>query len=459
MSSLHILKSSTRVTQSILAGFFVCVLLTLSVFLSSQPSKVAAEETVTELRAKIEQGQAELRKIEAEIAKYEHELTTVGAEKKTLQSAIHELDLARKKIQGDVRATEQKITTTDLEIEELSREIQIKELEILRDQEAVAASFREIDIYENQSMVEMLFAYNSLAEVWSVLEYQTVLRDSLRDDMRTLDALKKEYENAQARSLSKRADLSALKGELSGEQKALDQTRTHKDVLLKKTKNQEAGYQQLLSEKKAAREKFEKEMAAYEAQIKFILNPTTIPPAGSGVLKWPIDGVFMGGCAGRSSTYGNAHCITQYFGNTAFAQSGAYNGNGHNGIDFGIPQGTKILAALGGKVVETGNTDAVPGCMSYGKWILLQHANGLSTLYAHLSAVSVTTGEQVTKGQLIGYSGNTGYSTGPHLHFTLFASAGVNVVRLGDVKAITSCGPARVPVAGYEAYLNPMSYL
>lgn len=451
---MTMLRSSFMIVSSLC--FFVTAFVSMS---TRTHETVHAQESVTELRAKIEQSQTELRKIEEEIAKYEKELTSVGAEKKTLQNAIHELDLARKKIQSDVRATEQKIKTTDLEIEELGREIQIKELEIRRDQEAVAASFRTLDTYETQNMVEMLLAYESLAEIWEAIEYQTVLRESLREDMRSLTERKEAYEVAQARSITKRADLDTLKGELSGEQKALDQTRTHKDSLLKETKNQEAGYQQLLAEKKAAREKFEKEMAAYEAQIKFILNPTTIPAAGSGVLTWPVDGAFMTGCAGRSSVYGNTHCVTQYFGNTAFAQSGAYNGKGHNGIDFGIPQGTKILSAQNGKVVETGNTDAVPGCLSYGKWILIEHPNGLSTLYAHLSAVSVSNGEVIAKGQLIGYSGNTGYSTGPHLHFSVFASAGVNVVRLGDVKAITSCGPARVPVAGYEAYLNPMSYL
>ncbi len=439
-----------------------CVLILTGALLhhSAPEREIAfAQESVTELRAKIEQSQAELRKIEEEIAKYEKELTTVGAEKKTLQNAINELDLARKKIQSDVRATEQKMKTTDLEIEELGREIQIKELEIRRDQEAVAASFRTIDTYETQSMVEMLLAYESLADIWNAIEYQAALRESLRADMRSLSERKKEYEDAQGRSIDMREDLDTLKGELSSEQKALDQTRTHKDSLLKQTKNQEAGYQQLLTEKKAAREKFEKEMAAYEAQIKFILNPTTIPAAGSGVLGWPVDGSFMVGCAGRTGTYGNEHCITQYFGNTAFAQSGAYNGKGHNGVDFGIPQGTKVVAAQNGTVVEAGNTDAVPGCLSYGRWILIRHPNGLSTLYAHLSAVSVNTGDTVAKGQLIGYSGNTGYSTGPHLHFSVFASAGVNVVRLGEVKAITSCGAARVPVAGFEAYLNPMSYL
>jgi murein DD-endopeptidase MepM/ murein hydrolase activator NlpD len=167
----------------------------------------------------------------------------------------------------------------------------------------------------------------------------------------------------------------------------------------------------------------------------------------------------MENCPSRKSAYGNDYCITQYFGNTAFAQSGAYNGKGHNGIDCGIPTGTKVLATLGGTVIETGNTDAVPGCLSYGKWILIEHGNGLSSLYGHLSSVNVSTGQTVSTGQLIGHSGNTGYSTGPHLHFTVFASKGVQVVRLGDVKSITSCGAARVPVAGFEAYINPIDYL
>lgn len=418
-----------------------------------------AEETAAELRAKILQSKIELQKIEEEIKKFEQELTQVGAEKKTLQNAIHQLDLARKKIEGDVRATEQKISSADLEIEELEREIHIKELQMQRDLDAIGASFRTIDQLENDTMVEMLLAHESLADVWDALEEQVLVRESLRIDLKALAALKQEYESAKSRTLAKRSELDVLKTELSGEQSALDQTRAQKDTLLDATESEEANYQRLLAEKKAAREKFEKEMSSYEAQLKFILDPASIPAAGSGVLRWPIDPSIMSGCLDRTATFGNKFCITQYFGNTAFAQSGAYNGQGHNGVDFGVSPGTKVTAALAGRVVETGNTDAVPGCLSYGKWILLEHANGLSTLYAHLSAISVTQGQQVQSGQLIGYSGNTGYSTGPHLHFTVFASKGVNVVRLGEVKAITSCGAARVPVAGYEAYLNPMDYL
>jgi len=441
-------------------GFILCMVACIAfVGVTYTTQHAGAQESAAELRAKILKSQVELKKIEEEIQKFEHELTQVGAEKKTLQNAIHQLDLSRKKIQGDVRATEQKISSTDLEIEELEREIHIKEIEIQRDLDAIGVSFRTIDQLENETMVEMLLAHNSLAEVWDTLEEQLLVRESLRADLKALSALKREYEAAKSRALSKRNELGVLKSELSGEQSALDQTRAQKDTLLDATESEEANYQRLLAEKKAAREKFEKEMASFEAQLKFILDPSSIPAAGSGVLRWPVDPSIMSGCLSRTATFGNKFCLTQYFGNTAFAQSGAYNGQGHNGIDFGISPGTKVVASLAGRVVETGNTDAVPGCLSYGKWILLQHANGLSTLYAHLSAVSVSQGQQVQTGQLIGYSGNTGYSTGPHLHFTVYASKGVNVVRLGEVKAITSCGAARVPVAGYEAYLNPMDYL
>ena len=68
-------------------------------------------------------------------------------------------------------------------------------------------------------------------------------------------------------------------------------------------------------------------------------------------------------------------------------------------------------------------------------------------------------GQSISTGDVIGFSGNTGYSTGPHLHFTVFASQGVQVVRLGDVKKITNCGNVRIPIAPLDAYLNPLSYL
>ena len=86
----------------------------------------------------------------------------------------------------------------------------------------------------------------------------------------------------------------------------------------------------------------------------------------------------------------------------------------HRGIDYGCPMGTEILASEDGTVQAVANLDA-----GYGKYIKLNHAEGYSSYYAHLSQNNVRQGQTVKKGQVIGLSGNSGNSTGPHLHFEI----------------------------------------
>lgn len=190
------------------------------------------------------------------------------------------------------------------------------------------------------------------------------------------------------------------------------------------------------------REQFERELRAIEEELRIEIDPASIPPSGKGILRWPLDSIR----------------ITQYFGNSPFATANpqVYGGKGHNGVDFSASRGSRVKASLSGTVMGVGNTDAVRGCYSYGKWILLKHNNGLATLYAHLDVISVNDGQSVVTGDTIGFSGNTGFSTGPHLHFSVYASEGVRVQKF--TKSI-NCKNAVVPIAPREAYLNPLSYL
>lgn len=89
--------------------------------------------------------------------------------------------------------------------------------------------------------------------------------------------------------------------------------------------------------------------------------------------------------------------------------------HGHNGVDFGAPIGTSVYAAMDGIVTLTRSDGGWNG--GYGNYIVIKHTNGVQTLYAHLDSISVNKGESVERGQSIGKSGNTGRSTGPHLHF------------------------------------------
>lgn len=88
--------------------------------------------------------------------------------------------------------------------------------------------------------------------------------------------------------------------------------------------------------------------------------------------------------------------------------------HGYNGVDFGAPAGTPIYAAAGGEVIVAKATGYNGG---YGEYVVIKHANGTQTLYAHCSSVAVAVGNTVSAGEVIGYVGSTGRSTGNHLHF------------------------------------------
>jgi len=398
---------------------------------------------IDDLKNQISDRSQRIQELEGEIKEYEEDLQEIGEEKQTLQNAIGSLDVSRKKIGTDINLTETRIGTTNLEIQKIAFDVQSKEEQIATNQEAVASTLRTMNEIESDSLVEAVLAYENLGEVWERVETLERFQIAMREDIRELAALRDELTGKKLESEGKKQELVGYRNQLSGQKRVLDENRQEKDRLLSITKNEETNYQTLLAQKRAAREQFERELQDLEAQLEFALDPASIPPAGEGILSWPLD----------------THRVTQYFGNTPFAKSGAYDGRGHNGIDLGASLGTRVKAALGGTVVGIGNTDEVRGCYSYGKWALIKHHNGLSTLYAHLSIINVQAGQAVSTGEVIGFSGNTGYSTGPHLHFTVYLSDAVEIVRLSDIKSITNCGAARIPIAPLKAYLNPLDYL
>jgi murein DD-endopeptidase MepM/ murein hydrolase activator NlpD len=116
---------------------------------------------------------------------------------------------------------------------------------------------------------------------------------------------------------------------------------------------------------------------------------------------------------------------------------------------------------LGGTVVGTGNTDLKAGCYSFGRWIMIKHNNGLSTIYGHLSLIKVSIGQTVSTGDVIGLSGYSGYvyppgPAGAHLHLGVYATAGVEIKQFIQSRG---CKQVIVPIADTKAYLDPMLYL
>ncbi len=433
--------NNNRVRQVI--SFILGISIILIPFFVTQLQNVNAQSDIEKLRSQISDKNNKLTDIEQEIERYKKDLQKVGAEKNSLQKAINKLELERKKVRADISYTQNRIGTTDLEISKLNIEIEDTSISIKEKEDAIREILRRLRESDDTTMIETLLNNDNLSEFWgSIVELENV-RNAMGNEIKSLVSQKILLIGKKTNNTKKRGELVSLKEQYSDQNIVLENNKYEKNNLLTITKNDESAYQVLLREKETARKQLLREVEEIESQIQFILDPNTIPKPGTAVFKWPLD---------------NPR-ITQYFGYTKFALSGAYNGSKHNGMDLGATTGTKIYAPLTGTVRNTGDTDLIAGCYSWGKWALIDHPNGLSTLFAHMSQVAVSPGQKVKTGDIVGYVGNTGYSTGSHLHYTLYVTAGVEVLRFNQFKTTTGCGPALSPFAAIEAYLDPIDYL
>ena len=138
----------------------------------------------------------------------------------------------------------------------------------------------------------------------------------------------------------------------------------------------------------------------FSAEKVLFLPDARLPKAqlreiSGDLFKWPVRGVITSWYGWRKDPFSGRNSL-------------------HNGIDIGVPTGTPVGAAMEGTVIETGYSPIM------GKYVILSHSGGWKTLYAHLSSILAQEGQYVSKGSRIALSGNTGYSTGPHLHFTVY---------------------------------------
>lgn len=413
-------------------GFVILIILT-TVSLNT-----AHAGLIDDLKSKIQNRNSQLEQIKKEEEALQQEVQKVIQEKQTLQTAVQQLDLSKRRLEKDINATESQIGTAELTIEQLSLEIKEIEEDVSESKEALGESIRAVNSADNESMIESLLTHDTLTEVWDRLASLSQFRESIRDRVASLENLKINLNDKVASNISTKANLENFQEELDDQKQVVLINKQTKDELLTQTKNEEAEYNRLLAQKRAQREQFERELFDLESQLNIAIDPSRLPAAGSGVLRWPLD----------------SFVITQQFGRTA--DSGRLYASGtHNGVDFGVAQGTPVKSAASGTVSATGNTDNGT-CLSYGKWVLVEHPNGLSTLYAHLSLVKAVKGQAVNMGEVIGYSGNTGYSTGPHLHLTVYATQGVRVQQYSNS---INCKNVTIPIADPKAYLDPMQYL
>lgn len=417
----------------------IAVIFCGAIFYSSTPVHGA---TIEELKNEIDERNLELKKLQQEIDELDKIIQKTEGESQTLKGELDKINSTIAQLNKQVQVAEKKIVSTELDIDRLLMEISQKEKDIKFDRESVKNMIRLMNESEFDSAVEILFSKENFSAGWTDVDSLEQLQRGVNERITTLEAKKAELIKNKNDLNSQKEALTNLKQELIDRKNIANQNKNYKNKLLTETKNQEENYKKLLADKKKKMNDLEREVFDYEAQMKVAIDPTSFPKEGNRVLIWPVDAPY----------------ITQKFGITSDSKR-LYASGSHNGVDFRAKQGTTIRATSRGTIMGLGDTDSSCDGVSYGKWVLIKHPNGLATLYAHLSVVKVYLGEEVDEGRVLGYSGNTGYSEGPHLHFTVFVGSAVRVAGPKEYKS-KICGTYLImPLAPANAYLDPMSYL
>jgi peptidoglycan DL-endopeptidase CwlO len=328
--------------------------------------------TISSYGDKIERLTAEVAEIRTREAAVQERLAVKQAE---LNDAVAELDAAQERL-AQVRA-------------QLKRALMALRERLIAMYETGSPDFVSVIIGSNDlddlaARTEYLNRLHGMDE--AVVGRVRDLRDEVQDLVSRLRDSKDRIESARDAIASEKEALTATRTTLQSHQQELVSARADREAALRKIRVHEEELDGDLSE-------LQGKIAAQLAETGATPLPAGPIKGGSGSMIWPVDGAVVSGFGSRTI-------------------NGSYEY--HPGIDIAVGEGTPIRAAMTG-TVSLQQSDAESG--GYGNFTCIDHGGGLSTCYAHQSSFVATFGQSVSQGDIIGYTGCTGYCLGPHLHF------------------------------------------
>jgi len=412
---------------AIFIGFFLLLgIFSLAFFGFKNP--VVQAGLIEELRREITEHRQAIQELEEQVQETEGDLVDTRRIERSLQTQIQIIEGEIKRLELEIEITEEKITEATLTIQKLELEITQTNEDITTQRNRIRVLLQTIYEEEDRTFVELVLGADAFSEVFDQVHYTELLQREIADLLAELKDLKDALEQQKTQVEQERVTLDLLKNELGVRKTLAEDQREEKEYLLRITQRKEFNFQELLQDLQEQQKEIEQGIIDLEARLRHTIDPSTLPQ-GKGILAWPVVEIR----------------ITQGYGPTG--ETGFTNPwyTFHNGIDIAPKTGigTPVFASAGGTVVGVGDD----GRYAYGRWVAIDHQNGLTTLYTHLSLQAVSVGQTVERGTVIGYIGSTGFSTGPHLHFGAYAS---NTFFIEE----RWYGP--LPVGGS---LNPLEYL
>lgn len=366
-----------------------------------------------------------------QIQKLKKNADSLSAKKKELQKKLNALSdsktstLERKKLLDEkIEVIAAQIANSEAQVSKYSGLIDREQSQLDDAQKKEAAQYalyrRRVRAMEERGTISywsVLFKASSFTDLLSRLDFINEIMDSDQNVITRLQRLQEQIktrkvslESNRAASLAVKSDLVAKKSDLSAQQQEADNlvaqidqdSSDYQDTLdaLSKEEDEIQARVVKMSEELAAKEEAARKAQEEEAKRNGgTSGGTAVPPATSseGYI-WPV----------------SSHRISSPYG---YRPASATNGIGstfHKGIDIaGVGYGSPVHAAKSGTVLLAQYSN------SYGNFVVISHGSGNTTLYAHMSSLAVSAGQYVKQGTVIGYTGSTGHSTGPHLHFEI----------------------------------------
>jgi murein DD-endopeptidase MepM/ murein hydrolase activator NlpD len=386
----------SRVTRRILLGLVVVLAVAAPALGDDiRDKKQSVDQQIASLDSRLAQHRAGERALRGEI-------DAVTDRIRRLEAQVGDVSLQLDSLEQDLALHRQRLE----KLTQLFR-LQSGRLTVLRQQYALSVKRldrRLVDIYVSgqPSMIEFLFGARSIDDVIDSVNYLDMIG---REDKRIafeVALAKAQMQKARARTAAIRktvagaeriisaraAQVAETRSALVGARDSLATTRQNKEVALSALSAKERAEAEEIDSLRAVSAQLGDQIrAAQAAAAARAAGGSSAPlPSSSSGFAWPVSGP-----------------VTSPF--------GWRWGRMHEGIDIGVSYGTPIHAAASGTVIYCGWEGG------YGNLVAIDHGGGVATAYGHQSAIAVTCGQQVTQGQVIGYVGSTGHSTGPHLHF------------------------------------------
>ena len=362
-------------------SIFICVLIIFTLIPVAPLSGGSLEDQLEQIKKEKEETKKKIEDAKKKEQEYLSQVNKVEDQLLSSLDQLNDLNASLSDVKSNIDKTAIDLAVKENELLEINKELDAKS-EILNNR--VAAIYKN----GNTNILDVIFKAQSFTELLSKLKLMNLLADQ---DAVIIEEIK-DKKNA---TLSVQQSIMELQ-EKQNEQKSnleklvtqAEQKKTEISGILDEKKN-------LLSSAKADKNALiamEAQLTAKETEIQRVLESLRYGSAPSGRLQWPTAGRLISGFGNRR------HPI---FGGIRF----------HSGVDIAAPSGTPIVAADGGEVLQASYSGG------YGYSILIYHGGGFATFYAHMSSFAVGQGQMVKRGQVIGYVGTTGWTTGPHLHF------------------------------------------